>query len=236
MKTDRMFVVFALVLTLNSAKAQNAAEIVNKHIQAIGGRQKLLAINSIITENTVNLMGNDVPGKITISDGKGYRNEFAYNGSLATEVITETEGWQLGTLYGGKEVFAKEKLTQYEDFIYIFPLLHYGTNGSTLEITGKEKLKGSTVYKLLLTNKNKTVIRFFIDSASSYIVQTVRSSNYMGNTLNLTTTYSHFKQADNGVIFPMLTETNYGDQFMISYKTNKLHFNEPVDAAIFILK
>jgi hypothetical protein len=58
----------------------------------------------------------------------------------------------------------------------------------------------------------------------------------MGNTLNLTTTYSHFKQADNGVIFPMLTETNYGDQFMISYKTNKLHFNEPVDAAIFILK
>jgi len=56
-------------------RAQTADEIVAKHISAIGGKEKLMQINSLYQENTIEVMGNEASSTTTILNGKGLKNE-----------------------------------------------------------------------------------------------------------------------------------------------------------------
>src|SRR5580692_13013224 len=77
METLRMrsFFVLAALLAFTTLHAQTADDIVNKYTAAIGGKDAITGVKSLILESSVSVMGNDMTSTTTIVVGKGYKNE-----------------------------------------------------------------------------------------------------------------------------------------------------------------
>ena len=218
--------------------AQTADEIIAKHIDATGGKDKLAAINSIRLENTMNVMDNDAASTTIVLNGKGYRSESDFGGQKLIQVVTDKGGWAVNPFGGSAEPAAMPD-DQYKagvSQLFIVPFLNYAARGEKAELLGKEKVGNVDAYKLKLTSKDNVASTYYIDPATYYIVQSVRSADMGGQMVNVTTSFSDFKKSDYGWVVPQSTQVNFGDQFSMTAKVKKMEINVPVDAAVFEMK
>ena len=218
--------------------AQTADDIIAKHLEAIGGKEKLKGINAVRLENTMQIMGSDAPSTTIIVNGKGFRNESEVNGQKMIQVITDKSGWMINPMMGGTDPqpVPADQLKGAQDQIYVVPFLDYAARGSKAELLGQEKLGTLNAYKIKLTNKDSAATTYYFDPATYYIVQAVRSGDMMGQQVDITTSYSNFKKTDYGWVVPQNMEINMGNQFSLTGKVNKVEVNPTVDTSIFEMK
>jgi len=220
------------------AQAQTADEIITKHIEATGGKEKLAAINSIRLENTMNVMDNDAASTTVVVNGKGYRSESDFGGQKLIQVVTDKGGWAVNPFGGSAEPAAMPD-DQYKagvSQLFIVPFLNYASRGEKAELLGKEKVGNVEAFKIKLTSKDNVASTYYIDPATYYVVQSVRSADMGGQMVNVTTSFSDFKKSDYGWVVPQTTQVNFGDQFSMTAKVKKMEINVPVDAAVFEMK
>jgi hypothetical protein len=233
----RCLLTLSLATAVFAAQAQSAEEIFAKHIDAIGGKEKLSAITSVKMTNTNVVMGNEAPATVVILNGKGFRSEAEVMGSKMIQVYTEKGGWMVNPMMGATDPqeIPAEQAKMGQGQIYVVPLLNYAANGSKAEYLGQEKLGSVNAYKVKLTDKNNEVTTYYFDPATYYLVQTIRSAEMMGQKVDVTTTFADFKKTDYGWVVPQTLEINMG-QFAITSKLKNIEVNLPVDAAVFEMK
>jgi hypothetical protein len=233
MKMVKTCLALVIMLTaFSQVRAQTADDIINKYFDAIGGKDKIAQIKSIHMENTVEAMGGEGPSTITILNGKGYRLDSEVNGSKITQVFTDKGGWMINPFMGGTtpQAIPEDVYKQSKERLDVGgPLFNYAAKGTKVALDGTE----AGAYKLKVTTADSVDMELFIDSASYNLVKVVSSATMMGQTMDVTTTFSDFKKSDFGVVFPNTTEISYGGQFDITSKVKKLEINQPVDPAIF---
>jgi hypothetical protein len=222
-------------LSVTALQAQTADDIISKHIEAIGGREKLSGITSVHFENTLQVQGNDAPSKIVILNGKGYRSESDFNGQKIVQVYTDKGGWGVNPMTGATEpqTMPEQQYKAGAEQIYAVPFLGYAARGSKAELLGQEKVGDVNAYKIKLNYKDNSSAIYFIDPATYYVIKTVRSSEMMGQPVDVTVTYSNFKKTDYGWVVPEDFQVDMGGQFSLTAKVNKIEVNKPVDASLF---
>jgi hypothetical protein len=224
-----LFVSFVAIANLN---AQTADEIINKHFEAVGGKEKISQIKSLYMESTVQVQGNDAPNTITILNGKGYRLETEFNGQKIVQVYTEKNGWSINPMAGSTEPTAlpEDQFKAGKDQMDVGgPLFDYASKGNKVELQGKED--GN--FKIKVTNKDKIVTTHYIDPTSYYIVKSVLTGTMMGQEMQITRTYSNFQKTDYGYIVPYTIDISYGNQFNMTSTVKKVQVNNEVDPKIF---
>lgn len=225
----------ALVITLTAftqIRAQTADEIINKYFDAIGGKDKIAQIKSVRMENTIEAMGGEGPSTITILNGKGYRIDSEVNGNKITQVYTDKGGWAINPFMGSTtpQAVPEDVYKQNKERLDVGgPLFNYAAKGSKVVLDGKE----AGAYKLKVTTVDSTEMELYIDSATYNLVKLTSSASMMGQTMEITTTFSDFKKSDLGVVYPYTTEISFGGQFDITSKVKKLDINPEVDPSIF---
>ena len=55
-------------------RAQTADDVINKWVNAMGGKEKLASIKTVYTENEISVMNNPASGKTYTVTGKGYKS------------------------------------------------------------------------------------------------------------------------------------------------------------------
>ncbi len=97
----------ALLLVVSSisvSRAQTAAltadDIVNKYVDAIGGKDKLEQIKTMYMESTTQVMGSEGPSTVNIVNGVGYKIVSEMNGQTYIQVFTDKGGWQVNPYAG----------------------------------------------------------------------------------------------------------------------------------------
>ena len=229
-----IFAVLVSLITLN-LNAQSVEEIVNKHLDAIGGKQKLSSINSVKMENAMEVMGNSATTTITILNGKGYKTESEIMGSKMVQVINDKGGWMINPMGGSSDPVdlpadaAKQAASQ----LFIVPLLDYSNRGMKLNLEGKETIGGADAYKLKVTNKEGADITMYIDASTFYLTRLVQSADVMGQTVTNTITYSDFKKTEHGWVVPFTTDIDMGGMFQLKNKLSKIEVNPTIDVSIF---
>ena len=218
--------------------AQTAEEIISKHIEATGGKEKLSAINSMVVENTVRAMDNDSPNMITIVNGKGYRTESDFNGQKLIQVYTDKGGWAINPFTGSDaaEAMPADQYKSGAGLVFAVPLLNYAARGEKAELVGQEKVGNTNAYKIKVTDKDNIAVHYFIDPSTFYVVKNIRPAQMMGQSMEITTTYSDFKKTDYGWVMPQTAQVDYGGQFSLTSKVIKADINSNVDAAVFEMK
>lgn len=235
---QRLFFLTAVLFSAVSLQAQTADDIINKHLAAIGGKEKLNGILSVHMENTMEVMGNEAPSSTVILNGKGYRSESEFNGQKMIQVVTDKGGWMVNPMMGSDEpqAMAEEQAKAGQEQMYAVPFLNYAARGGKAELLGQEKIGAVNAYKVKLTSTDNVATTYFFDPATYYLIQAVRAAEMMGQRIDITTTYSNYKKTDYGWVVPQSMEINMGGQFSLSSKVNKVEVNRPVDVSLFEMK
>ncbi|MFL5787141.1 MAG: hypothetical protein ACJ748_03740 [Flavisolibacter sp.] len=218
------------------AKSQTADEIINKHVDAIGGKEKVNNIKSIQIESLMSVMGNDAPSTTTILNGKGFKNEVDFNGQKIIQVVTDKGGWMINPMMGASDPqpMTADMLKGASSQIWIAgPLVDYAAKGNTVELKGTEKVGNVDAYKLLVTTPDKSTSTYYIDPTNYYVLKVVRTVNMGGTEGETSVVFSDFRKTDYGFVVPYAMETTLPQGFTMTSAVKKVEINKDVDEKIF---
>jgi hypothetical protein len=186
-------------------------------------------------EKNTEVMGNESASKTTVVNGKGYKNESDFNGQQLVQVVTDKGGWVINPFAGSTSAteISPEQYKSSEDEIYFpDPLFNYAEHGAKVEAAGQEKVGDVSAYKIKYTNKDSAVSTYYIDSATNYIIQVIRTGVVQGQSTDFTISYSDYKKTDFGIYVPYTVGIDMG-QFNLKNTTTKVEINKTVDPSIF---
>lgn len=168
----KAFLFLAFCGALVAAQAQTADEVVNKHITALGGKEKLATLKTLVREGALNYNGMDIPITLYSEQDKGFKMVIDVMGTKGYQILTPTEGWSFMPFQGQSSVekMKEEELKKGQDDIDLQgELVDYAAKGHKVEFLGKEKQDGVEVYKLKLTPKVGVEKTMYIDVATNYL-------------------------------------------------------------------
>lgn len=236
MKPQKFFLVSMIaIFGLAAANAQTAKEIIKKHIDAVGGKDIIQNIKSMRMESMTEVMGNEGPTTTVIVNGKGYKNTSDFGGQKVITCYTDKGGWSVNPMAGGAvEAMPDAQYKQGMNQIFIGgPLLDYQGKEYKAELLGKEKVDSVDAYKIKLTGKDSSEVTYFFDPSTWYVLKLTQLADMMGQQVEMTVKYSDFKKTELGYVLPFALNMNFGDQFTLDIKVQKVEFNPEIDPALF---
>src|SRR5437764_6773536 len=171
MKKKLIFSALFLFATV-FAFAQTADEIINKHIDAMGGKDKMTNLKTLKMVANVDIGPNmKAPMTMYVVNNKGYRMEMEIQGMKMINAFDGDSGWYIQP-WGGKkdaERMNAEQIRESKDQADITgSLFNYKEKGNTVEYLGKEDMEGTDTYKLKVTKKTGDIEYDYLD-ASTYL-------------------------------------------------------------------
>jgi hypothetical protein len=228
-------IILALVC-VQFVQAQTMEEIISRHVEAMGGRQKIITLTSALMTGTFTATGTTSP--ITIAATKkhmrGSRIDIEANGTSNFQLITPNSGWIFTPVQGDKEprpLQEDQVKTGQVQLDLHGPFIDYKEKGNKIEMAGKETVDGVICYKLKVTAPNTNVTEYFISSKTNWIVKTRTKMFQFGNLEDVETLYSEHKQNADGYWFAY---TNVGPRGTTRYEN--ILTNVTVDEKIFAVK
>jgi hypothetical protein len=232
MKTLRkrsLFVLAALALVTTS-RAQTAEEIVNKSIDAVGGKDAIAAVKSIVYNQSLEVMGNEVSSVTTIVAGKGWKMDIDFQGTKIDNVITDHGGWGVNPPMGQATPVAlpDDQVKQGANRLLVVPLSGWSANGGKLELQGKD----SADYKIHLTNTAGTDVVYYINMKTYLLDKSDVTASANGQSAVITFHYGDYRKTDAGLLVPYSVVQDL-PQMSLTFTTKSVDINKPVDPAIF---
>jgi hypothetical protein len=256
---DKLFKLLGIVFLMGGTfvKAQTIETIIDNYEKARGGKEKLLAIQSITMEGSREMMGNEVAVKVTKVQGKLSRNEFEMGGTNGFMLLTDKEGWnyfpmrqQEPTKMGEEAVVAMQS-----ELDIAGPLVNYAAKGYTATLVGKEAAAdGTDCFKVILKPAIGKEQTFWINSTNYLLVQATSVARGFGGggggrgtggtgdaqaqgakPRQMVVLYKDYKAVD-GILFPHTIENkvlNGEDRGGGGTTFDKIDINKPIDAKLY---
>ncbi len=188
-----------------AAWAQTTDEIIAKHEKAMGGKDKIKAIQTErVTGKMVMGQGMEAPFTMEMARPNKMRMEFTIQGMTGVQAFDGKTGWSVMPFMGKTEPEAapeEEAKKMQEQASMDGLLMDYKDNGRTVELVGKEDLEGTSVYKLKVTQKSGDVVFLYIDAESFMLLKQAGKTKIRGQEVESETTFGDFKTVD-GLVFP----------------------------------
>jgi hypothetical protein len=236
--------VFLLIIAAPRAHGQTADEVIAKHIEALGGKEKLQSIHSVYIEGVAVMQnGTEIDSKSWKVKDKLYRQEISFGMGNVVIIVTPQKGWSSNPRNGGSfQPMPDEQLKAMQPQLDpAGPLVDYAAKGSKAELLGKDTVGGKECYKIRLTLSSGQTITFSLDAQTYYVLRETRKGGGMmggggggggrrgGNgDGEFSIDFGDYQKTADGYVFPYTIITG-----SMGAKTSveKLEVNKPVDEA-----
>ena len=244
---SKLVTILSAILLISgfTLQAQTVDDVINKYVEALGGKDKLNSIQSIYQEGvTVMANGNEITMKTWKVKDKLARREVSFGMGSQTTIVTPTEGWRSNPRNGGAfEAIPADRLGPLLGELDVTgPLVDYAAKGHMAELLGKETIDGAEAYKIKLKLKQGNEVTYFIDSKTWYLIRETRTGGGGpggagggggqrppgDGTININ--YSNYQKTEDGYMFPFTMSMGGQGQGMTM---EKIEVNKPVDPKLY---
>ena len=240
--SSRLIAAVVVLIFAQAASAQTADEIIEKSIAAIGGRAAHAKLKSRATLGTI-LLGTpagEIPGSIELLNAAPNKSRTLIKADLTSLGVGQlvidqrfngAEGYVLDSLQGNREMTGNQ-LANMKNGSFPHPFLDYKEQGTTVALSGKEKVGDREAIVVTFTPKGGSPIRQFIDATTFMPIQMVVKVEVpqMGE-LEQTTEFLDYKEVD-GVKIPFRLKASSSIQSFTVSLTSVQH-NVEVDDTLF---
>lgn len=218
MQSKSVSYLLCAVLALSApALAQTVDEIVQKNLEARGGEQAWMAVETARIAGTMQMGGSaagalEAPFTIEFKRPDKVRVEFTMQGMTAVQAYDGSVGWSIMPFLGKTEPeeMAEDQLKQIKDQAELEgPLVNYKAKGHTVELVGEEEVDGTPAYKLKVTKANGDVDFLYIDTEYFVEFKTEATREMQGTEVEIETVVGDYKEVD-GLLLPHSMEIAYG--------------------------
>lgn len=207
-----------------------ATTVMDAYINAVGGKDKLKAVKSVVIVSDVTIEGmpfapkaeikSMVPNKESMEmsvEGMGVLMKEKFNGTTG---YREQQGMKMEMTEEENKAKALEQT--------IFPELSYSTDAIALE--SLTSINGKDVYKVKVTTGKTETFRYY-DVVSGFLVRAEATVEAGGQTMTTSVNYDNYSPVK-GIQFPYKFEIEAGPQ-VLSFNTTNIKINEDVSDADF---
>ena len=192
-----ILLVISMCLAIISPAQDNVDTVVNKLIDVMGGREKLLAINSIKKTGNIEFSGQKIPIIYYAVNKVAERTEFTFSGMTGYNILTKDSGYNFSPFAGQtspENMTAEDVKLSQDDIDLQGVLVDYKSKGYTIELLENEDVDGVDAIQLKINIAPHKTLFYFIDPSNYYIIRikNVTTSNGQQNTN--TTDFYNFKK------------------------------------------
>jgi hypothetical protein len=204
----KLFTLLAVLGICSFAIAQNADDIINKHFEATGGKDKWAKVVAIKYEGKYIMgPGMEAPLNETLVTApfKGYYSDFSWQGMTSKQALKDGSGWNYNPFGGKREADPMSANEVRSILLSADPqglLFNYKEKGFSVDYLGMDDMDGSDVFKLRLTTKDGDMVYYYIDAETYYILKIAKRIKLADKEEKSQTTFSDFRPTAYGVIVP----------------------------------
>ena len=237
MKRYSMISLFmATLMIAGTVKAQTVDEVINKHIEAIGGKENWKKVNSMKTEASLSVQGMDIPINIYQINNKAYRQDFTAMNMTGYTIVNNDSGWSFNPMQGqsAPEPMTADQLNLQKDQLDIQgQFIDYKEKGHKLELMGKEDIDGTEAIKMKMTRKSGNESIYFFDPKTYYVIRVSSKIKMNGQEMDQVANLSNYTKLPEGIVVPFTMEIP-GAPAPVTIK--KVEVNPTLDQSLFIVK
>ena len=214
----------------------SADQIVQKHVEALGGLAKLNAIQSLVVTGKASILGQtEAPLTIQVKRPNLLRLEITFQGKKVVQAFDGVIAWTINPMLTSEPKQSSEGDTraaqESSDFIG-GNLVDYKSKGNTVELVDKEEIEGVSVYKLKITKKSGSVEFDYLDANSFLPIKTEGRRTQLGTEVLYESKIADYKPVE-GVLMPFSVRQMVNGRLAMEITIEKMHANVPLDAAVF---
>jgi hypothetical protein len=210
----------------------SAAQIVDKYVQAIGGKAAWEKITSRISKGTFEM--EQMPGdateeiyakapdkQMTITNAPSFVVKRGYNGSIGWEDMPQT----------GLHDLNGDQLASMKRFSDFYLPIHLDQDYPTMAVKGKETEGGHTMYEIEATPPEGGLEQFYFDVDSGLLLRHVAEIDGPNGKTEFDSNFDDYRTVD-GIKLPFVLHQSMGD-FSWTIKLTDVQQNVPIDDAKF---
>ncbi|MGA2882762.1 MAG: hypothetical protein ABSG13_27740 [Bryobacteraceae bacterium] len=213
-----------------------ADQIVQKHVEALGGADKLNSIQSLVVTGTASILGQtEAPLTIQVKRPNLMRLEMTFQGRKIVQAFDGNTAWTINPMISSEPKPSSDEDTraaqESSDFIG-GNLVDYKSKGNTVKLVDKEDLEGVAVYKLKITKKNGSVEYDYLDAKSFLPIRTEGRRTQLGQEILYESKIANYKPVE-GVLMPFRLTQLVNGRLAMEITVEKMDANVPLDAEVF---
>lgn len=202
-----LLAVLALPLAATPTLAQEAADepamtadqLIEKNLEAKGGREKIESIDAARLQGTMNMGGAEAPFVLEWKEPNQMRMELTLQGMTLVQAFDGETGWMINPFMGKTtpEKMSAEDAEMFQDQAdFHGPLVDAEEKGYTVEYAGEEDVEGTPTYKLVVTKESGEEITLFLDKEYFLEIKQVGKRTVRGQEVETAMAVGDYKEVD----------------------------------------
>ena len=208
------------------AAGMTADMVIEDYIRAIGGREKLAAVNDLTMEMSLSVMGQQATVKTYQKEPGLLLSETIMGGMTLSKQIFDGEKIVVTSPMGKQEFSEGPMLKQAQMQAIAFPELNYEELGMEFNLMGAETLDGRQVYRMEYTTPAGDKSYDYYCMETGLKLQT-RSEQ-------VTVIYGDYREVD-GILFPFSMEQQAGPQ-QVEMELVEVKVNSGLSDDLFVIE
>lgn len=209
-----------------------AEKIFDDYFEAVGGKQKLAAVNSLKIVMSADAMGN----KLTMTKANKVPEKLSINIEMGGNVVSKQvyDGTNAKVTQMGQPVPVDEKMkAQLAMEAYPFPELHFDKLGIETSLVGIEEVDGKEAYAVEVKNPDGKTYTLYFDKASNLLIRKSQVAEMPnGQTMVQNTELGDYQEVE-GILFPHNIKLPLGPGFQADANVETIEVNKEIPEETF---